>query len=210
MDLETFIGLLFNYVDSCGDLQIVLYAVITCVLTQLVKKIFVNKVKVDILHKFDFAVILPFVFGVGFALLNLAINKQFTDLAESLTRIIVDGATIGALATVIFRFVSSLSGQNLSSLLKDDVFGVFYNQILYFGKAREQLIAKELSLTEFIDEVKVIVADAKQIYGEQSANDAKRNKLAELLSGVVDEKSLTSCVNIIDDVLDRLTNFAEK
>ena len=59
MDFEVFIESLLKLFNNGDNAYFVLYAVVTCLLTQVLKKLFVNKVRVDVLHKFDFAVILP-------------------------------------------------------------------------------------------------------------------------------------------------------
>ena len=71
MDFEVFIESLLKLFNNGDNAYFVLYAVVTCLLTQVLKKLFVNKVKVDVLHKFDFAVILPFVLGLVFAVADV-------------------------------------------------------------------------------------------------------------------------------------------
>lgn len=210
MDLETFIQSLFNFVKSCDNAYFVLYATLTCVLTQIVKKLIVNKVNVDVLHKFDVAVVLPFIFGFGFALYDVYTKYGFSFSIDVLSKVAVSTATIGALSSVIFKFVSSLSGQSLKSLLKDDVFGVFYNQLLYFGNVRSQLVNKQLSLSDFISQVKLLSSNATEIYSKQTTPEVKRNKLSKLLQGIVDEQSLATCVNVLADAMEKLTTDKTK
>ena len=125
MDFETFVKSLLSYIKDGDNVYFLVYAVATCLLTQLVKKLFLNKTKVEVMHKFDFAEILPFLFGVVFAghLMGSIHPVQFS--AQFVTQLVITAATLGALATVIFKFVSSLSGKSMKSLLKDDVFGVY-------------------------------------------------------------------------------------
>lgn len=202
MDFATFISSLFDYVSSSDSAYFVTYAVATCLLTQLVKKLFVSKVKVDVLHKFDFAVVLPFIFGLGFAVLDVFVVKHVRAFSFAIAwRIAVDCVSIGALATAIFKFVSSLSGQSLASLMKNDVFGVFYTQLLYFGNVRQQMLDKTLTMKDFIAEVKLISANAVEIYKSDDNVDVKRSRLAKLLSGIVDEKSIETCVNALNQAL---------
>ena len=164
-----------------------MYAVVTCLATQLCKKLFVNKVDVDVLHKFDFAVILPFVFALVCAVVDVVFVKRVARFGLSvLATIVVDTATIGALATVIFKFVSSLSGKSMKSILKDDLFGAFYTQILYFGSARQKLLSKEMTLADFVASVKLVCQNAQNIYAQDISPAEKRCKLANLLNGIID------------------------
>ena len=173
----------------------VLYAIATCLLTQLVKKIFVSKAKVDVLHKFDWAKVIPFFFSTA---LDVAAVMQ----------LVTSALAIGALASTFFKFVKAIFGQSLASLMKNDLFGVFYTQLLYFGNVREQIADKQLSFDDFIDQVKLLVADAEAIYKQDDSVDAKRCRLAKLLSGIIDEKSIETCVNVINEALTKL--FASK
>ena len=202
MDFATFITSLTGYLPASGSAYFVAYAVATCLLTQLVKKIFVSKAKVDVFHKFDVAVVLPFIFGLGFALLDYFLVKPTRAFSVTVALgIVVDAVSIGAFATAIFKFVSSLSGQSLSSLMKNDVFGVFYTQLLYFGNVRQQLLDKTLSMKDFVAEVKVISANAHDIYASDDNPEIKRTRLANLLSGIVDDKSIEACLNALNAAL---------
>ena len=127
MDYETFITSLFQLLKSSENLYFVCYALLTCLFTQIAKKLFVSKVKVDVLHKFDLAVVLPFVFGGMFAVLDMVVIKHVRPVTFTVVlQMAVSTATIGALASVMFKLISSLGGKNLHTLLKDDAFGIFY------------------------------------------------------------------------------------
>ena len=201
MDFATFITSILDFLSKSDSAYFVMYAVATCLLTQLVKKLFVSKVKVDILHKFDFAVVLPFIFGLGFAALDAFLVKRAAFSLAVALRIVIDSVSIGAMASLIFKFFSSLSGQSLASLMKNDVFGVFYTQLLYFGNVRQQMLDKTLTMKEFIAEVKLISANAVEIYKSDDSVDAKRVRLAKLLAGIVDEKSIETCINALNQAL---------
>ena len=206
MDFETFVESLFDFVKNSGNLYFLLYALLTCLFTQLVKKLFVNKVKVDVEHKFDFAVVLPFVFGTLFAAADIFFVRHCAfEFPSSLVRVFVDGTTIGALSSVIFKFVSSLSGKSVKSLMKDDVFGVFYTQLLYFGEVRQRLTSGQLTYAEFLEQVRVVAANAVGIYMQDVDDQTKREKLAQLLGGLVDDKDINLCVNVINRALIALT-----
>lgn len=210
MDFETFLQSLFSLLKSSDNVYYVLYALATCLLTQIFKKLLVNKVKVDVLHKFDFAVILPFVFGAVFAVIDLAMVRHLAFCFDFVAKFVVSATTIGALATVIFKFLSSLSGQSLKSLLKDDVFGVFYSQLLYFGKVRERLLNKEITLKDFVSQVKLIAANALEIYQSPDESQIKKDKLYKLLTGIVDAQSLNTCIAVLHDALLVVCSDAEK
>ena len=164
MDFEAFFNSLFALLKNSDNMYYVLYALATCLLTQLTKKFIVNKVKVDVLHKFDFAVVLPFVFGLGFATFDQIVVLHAPFSFNFLLKLVVSATTIGALASVMFKFVSSLSGQSLKSLLKDDLFGIFYTELLYFGNVRTQLMSKEITFKDFVAQVKLLATNAVAIY----------------------------------------------
>ena len=200
MDIETFLQSLLNLLKN-SDIYFFIYAVATCLLTQIFKKIFVNKVKVDIFHKFDFAVVLPFLFGFIFSVLDIFIRGTFSLDVKCILQIATGTATIGALASAIFKFVSSLSGKSLKSLLSNDIFAIFYNQLIYFGTAKARLESGQLSFADFIQQVKLVSTNAQNIYSAQDSAEAKREKLYNLLSGIIDEQDITACVNILNKAL---------
>ena len=89
----------------------------------------------------------------------------------------------------------------MNSLLKDDVFGIFYTQLLYYGNVRQQLLDKTITLRDFFAQVKLIAANAEKIYVQDMSEDDKRRKLFELLNGVVDAESISACVNVLNKAL---------
>lgn len=206
MDFETFFQSLFSFIKNCDNAYFLAYAVATCIATQLCKKLFVNKVDVDVLHKFDFAVVLPFIFGTVCAVIDEIFVKKVAEFAFSTVMdCAVSGATIGALATVIFKFVSSLSGKSMKSILKDDLFGAFYTQLLYFGSLRQKLISKQLSLADFVSSVKLVCTTATEIYKQNLSADEKRLKLAQLLKGIIDDQSIDACLDVLDKTMQTFT-----
>ena len=202
MDFANFTSFVAQYVADSDNAYFVLYAVVTCLLTQLLKKLFVNKMKVDVLHKFDFAVLLPFIVAIVFAVLDVYVVDSVRVFNLTIVfRLILSTLAIGALASTIFKLVKSLSGQSLSSLFKNDVFGVFYTQLLYFGDVRKQLVDKTITLKDFIEQVKLISANAISIYATEDSVETKRCQLAKLLGGIIDEKSISTCINALNDAL---------
>ena len=208
MDFVTFVSRVGQYIVDSDNAYFVLYAGATCLLTQLLKKIFVNKTKVDVFHKFDFAVILPFIVAFAFAVLDVYVVQAMRTFNLSIAaRIVVSTIAIGALASTVFKLVKCISGQSLSSLMKDDVFGVFYTQLLYFGNIRQQLLDKTITLADFIEQVKLISANAKDMYATDDSVDSKRCQLANLLGGIIDDKSITTCINALNEAL---INYTQK
>ena len=207
MDFEIFIESLFKLLTDGDNAFFVIYAVATCLLTQVLKKLFVNKVKVDVLHKFDAAVLIPFVLGAVFAVVDVfAVKGVRTFDCKIALNLLVNAATIGALATALFKLVSSLSGKSLNSMMKDDVFGMFYTQLLYYGNVRRQLTDKTASMSDFVAQVKLLAANAKSIYSADASEDDKRQRLTELLSGIIDSDSIATCVNALNKALINLTD----
>ena len=202
MDFETFFALLKDYIVSGGNAYFVLYAIATCLLSELCKKIFVNKAKVDVLHKFDFAVIFPFIFGLAFSVIDtfLVDGVRIFNLSIAL-RLLLYGAAIGAFSSTLYKLYKAISGQSLSSLMKNDVFGVFYTQLLYFGNIREQISNKKLTMKDFIAQVKLLAANAESIYKSDTSADSKRCQLAKLLSGIIDDKNISACLSALNEAL---------
>ena len=202
MDFVTFLSQISQYIAASDNAYFIVYAVVTCLLTQLLKKLFVNKTKVDVFHKFDLAVILPFIVAFVFAVLDVYAVQAIRSFSLSIAlRIVISALAIGALSSTVFKLIKCISGQSLNSLMKNDIFGVFYTQLLYFGNVRQQLVDKTLTLTDFIEQVKLISAKAKDIYATEESVDVKRCRLAKLLGGIIDEKSIETCVNALNQAL---------
>ena len=211
MDYETFITSLFQLLKSSENLYFVCYALLTCLFTQIAKKLFVSKVKVDVLHKFDLAVVLPFVFGGMFAVLDMVVIKHVRPVTFTVVlQMAVSTATIGALASVMFKLISSLGGKNLHTLLKDDVFGIFYTQLLYYGTIRESLVNKQLSMADFISQVKLLSQNAQAIFQGEGTSSEKYIALCRLLQGVVDDTSIDACAKTIAIAMESKTSICGK
>ena len=207
MDFATFMSQFGGL--SCDNAYLLLYAIATCLLTQAVKKLFIDRAKVEILHKFDPTPLLPFIFGTVFAVIDVYVVQGARGFGFSdLMHIALTAIAIGALASTGFRFVNSVSGQSLSSLMKNDVFGVFYTQLLYIGGIRERIKDNKLTMQEFINTVKQLTASAEDICKQDCNAETKRKLLAELLDGLVDESGIDACVSAIFDALTAL--FADR
>lgn len=205
MDYETFITSLFQLLKNSENLYFVSYAVVTCLLTQIAKKLCVSKVKVDVMHKFDFAVVLPFIIGGVCAVVDVLVVKNVRPITFTVVlQTVVSAATIGALATVMFKLFSSLSGKNLHALLKDDAFGIFYTQLLYYGTVRQSLVDKKLSMADFISQVKLLAQNAQGIFQAEGTSEEKYLSLCRLLQGVVDDTSIDACAKTIAIAMEKL------
>lgn len=206
MDFVNFLSLI-KQIASSDDAYFVVYAIATCLTTQLFKKLFVNKAQVDVLHKFDFATVLPFIVSGVISVVDvLAVRPVVTFNFATVVDIAVSCFAIGAFATAIFRLVSSLSGQSLASLMKDDVFGVFYSQLLYFGNVKKRLTDNSLTMKDFVAQVKLVASNAEKIYRSNDNVDTKRCKLAKLLAGIIDESSIETCINALNEALINYTS----
>ncbi len=202
MDFVTFIRSLGLYFADSANAYLLLYAVVTCVLTQICKKLFVDKIKIEILNKFDIAAVIPYIFGVGCACIDVFWVKGVrTFNTEVILQLAVTCITVGAFATLLFKFCSSLSGQSLTSLMRDEVFRTMYNQLIYFGNARKQLLDKTVTLDEFVAQVKQLSQQAQDIFQSDADDAEKRERLKSLLQGNVDEQTLDKCIELLDESL---------
>ena len=207
MDFETFLQQLPAIITEGSNLFYLLYAAATCILTQIVKKIFVSKFKVDVLHKFDFATVLPFLFGAVFSALDLVFVTKTPFSWRFAVDLIVGAATVGALSSVIFKTISAISGGSLKSLQKDDVFGVFYSQLLYFGTVKEALANKQLKFKDFVAQVKLLVSNARSIYQSEDTDVVKKDNLRRLMVGIIDPDSIQACVEVLHKALMAVTQL---
>lgn len=193
MDFETLLKSLNCFLKQSDSLYLMLYAVVDCILTQAVKKLFINKTKAELLHKFDFAEILPFLFGVVFAVVDLLFVLHEPFGWSFIAKLPVTAVAVGALATVIFKTVSAATGKSLKSLMKDDAFCVFYTQLMFATEIRSRLSSGDLSLSEFVVTVKAAVAGAKEIYSGDKSDEEKLAQLKALLAQNVGENTAESC-----------------
>ncbi len=205
MDLEIFVQTVLTLLKDSKNFYFLLYAVASSLLTQVVKRLFVNKVKVEIFGKFNLAVILPFAFGAVFAVLDaLFVNKVSGFNFNTVYGVVIETTAIGATATAIFRLVSSMSGQSLTALKKDEAFACIYTQMIYFGCVRQQLKDGTLSLSAFVSQVKLVRDNAKAIYTSDDADERKKTRLARLLTGVIKDEY----VNVVLDTLHQALTVA--
>lgn len=201
MNIETFVETVFAFIKNSQNIYFLAYSVLAYLLTQLVKKLIVNRVKVEIFHKFNIAVFLPFVFATIFSVMDKLVFNQAQFSMSLVYTVAIEGASIGAMASVIYRFIHALSGNSLTQLLKDDVIGIFYHQLVYFGSVKDQLKDGTLKLQDFLTQVKVVATNAKSIYATENEETVKRQQLTELLSGIITTENLSSAVSAIHKAL---------
>ncbi len=200
MDLDQLIKYILTLFEtSNGNMLYVAYAIFVVVLTQITKKIFVNKVNIEIFHSFDLATILPFVYGLVAAIFDrLVVDKTWLWTGNFMYLLCLHATSLGAMAVIIFKIISTISGKNMTALLKDDTFAIFYNQLVYFGSVKEQLASGELDFSTFLDEVKLVVSNAKTIYASTTDTDnTKKTYLTELLKGIITTDNVTTVVEAI-------------
>lgn len=202
MDFETFAESLLSFLKQSDNLYLVLYAVTTCILTQIVKKLFIDKTKVEVFHQFNVAEILPFLFGVVLAVVDLLFVQREPFGWDFVAKVPVTAVAIGALSSVIFKAFSALSGKNLKSLMKDDEFCVFYAQLLFASEIREKLSDGSMSLQDLVQQVQALADSAKEIYADnETSAEEKKAQLLALLTTAFGETLAQSCVAVLHSQL---------
>ena len=102
MDFKDTLQDLFGLLSNAESGVFLLFASLTTILVQVIKNSFINKLAIDLKHKFDPTVLLPFLFGMVFAVINFfAIKKVDFCGMDSVVQIVVDGLSIGATSVMI-------------------------------------------------------------------------------------------------------------
>ena len=131
MDFKDTLQDLFGLLSNAESGVFLLFASLTTILVQVIKNNFINKLAIDLKHKFDPTVLLPFLFGMVFAVINFfAIKKVDFCGMDSVVQIVVDGLSIGATSVMIYRVFATFDKNNVKTLCKDKVFYILYNQLL--------------------------------------------------------------------------------
>lgn len=209
MNVETIIQSLLTLFKNSSNVTYMLYAIVVCLLTQILKKIFVNKTKTEIMGTFNIAYILPFVLGMVASVLDrvlLLANWQWT--LDCIYSVAVGGVAIGAISTVMFRLVSAITKQGLSAMLKDETFAIIYHQLIYFGSIRTQLTEGKVKLNDFLSQVKLVTANSKSIYQAETDDMTKKSQLSALFKGIIDNQSFASAIDAIHAAL--LMHYSKK
>ena len=117
MDFNAIIESLTAIVRHSGS-AVVVYAVVVCILTEIVKKLFIPKLKIDLLNKFDPTIIVPFALGCAASVFH-SLAVQGVDLSSAFENVLVNGLTIGATSTVLYRMFVSVFCENVKKLKKE-------------------------------------------------------------------------------------------
>ena len=164
---NTLADLLKLFTDAESGVFLLSGALIT-VLVQVVKNTCINKLKIDLTGKFDPTVLLPFIFGVVFAVVNFFLYKNTFVWPNSVVEIFVEGLSLGATSVMIYRVFSTFDNKNVKTLCKDGVFNTLYNQLLIVTDLRQQLLTNNVSLVEFLEKLSEATAGIKAIYGNKN------------------------------------------
>ncbi|MBR5250567.1 MAG: hypothetical protein IKV38_00905 [Clostridia bacterium] len=209
MDFKDTLQDLFGLLSNAESGVFLLFASLTTILVQVIKNNFINKLAIDLKHKFDPTVLLPFLFGMVFAVINFfAIKKVDFCGMDSVVQIVVDGLSIGATSVMIYRVFATFDKNNVKTLCKDKVFYILYNQLLIVTEVRKQLLNNEISFLEFLEKLREAQSGIKALYfyqndeNEDISDEEKRKAelakiecLKALLSGLISEDKLDEVAN---------------
>ncbi|MBE5748928.1 MAG: hypothetical protein E7344_04820 [Clostridiales bacterium] len=201
MDFNAMIESLMALVRH-SSAAVVVYACVVCLLTEIVKRTFIPKLKIDLQKKFDPTIIFPFAFGCLMALFD-AIVVRHVSINSVVDSLFVDGLTIGATSTVLYRLFASTFGNGLKKLQKDEIFALFYHELFVYSDAKQKLLCGQLEYKTFVNEIKLISQKATEIYCEDMPADCKKQKLVVLMTGLVDD-------GVISQVAIHLHNALQK
>jgi hypothetical protein len=204
MDFNAMIESLMALVRH-SSIAVVVYACVVCLLTEIVKRMFIPKLKIDLQKKFDPTIIFPFAFGCAMALFD-ALVVRHVGINSVMDSLLVDGLTIGATSTVLYRLFAGTFGNGLKKLQKDEVFALFYHELFVYSNAKQNLLSGELDYKSFINEIKLISHKAVEIYCSDIPADCKKQKLVVLMSGLVDDGIIAQIIQPIHNAM--LKTFA--
>ena len=188
-----------------SSIAVVVYACIVCLLTEVVKRLFIPKLKLDLQNKFDPTIIFPFAFGCCMAVFDAVVVKH-VGVQGALNTLVVDGLTIGATSTVLYRMFSSMFGNGVKKLQKDEIFAMFYNELFVYSDVKQKLLDGTMNYKTFLTEVSVVSQKAKEIYLQDIASECKKQKLIALMSGLVDDGIIAQIIQPIHNAM--LKTFA--
>ena len=188
-----------------SSIAVVVYACIVCLLTEVVKRLFIPKLKLDLQNKFDPTIIFPFAFGCCLAVFDAVVVKH-VGVQGALNTLVVDGLTIGATSTVLYRMFSSMFGNGVKKLQKDEIFAMFYNELFVYSDVKQKLLDGTMNYKTFLTEVSVVSQKAKEIYLQDIASECKKQKLIALMSGLVDDGIIAQIIQPIHNAM--LKTFA--
>lgn len=210
MQFENTLADLLKLFTNAESGVFLLFSAIITVLVQVIKNNCLNKLQIDLKNKFDPTVLLPFCFGLLFAVINFfVIKKEMVEGIDSLGQIFIDGLSLGATAMMIYRVFSSFDKTNLKTLCKDGVFSILYNELLIVTDVRKQLIENEISFLEFLEKLQEAEWGVKAIYdnslkkedGKAEENDAREeNNLHtndQTTTSTVNEQEKLQCLKVV-------------
>ena len=200
MDFNAIIESLTAIVRHSGS-AVVVYAVVVCILTEIVKKLFIPKLKIDLLNKFDPTIIVPFALGCAASVFH-SLAVQGVDLSSAFENVLVNGLTIGATSTVLYRMFVSVFCENVKKLKKDEIFNLFYTEIFVYSDIKEKLLDGQTTMKDFVSEVKLVSEKAVAIYqNAETDGDEKKQKLVSLMSGLIDDSVIFKAVEPIHNAM---------
>ena len=179
MDFNAIVESLMALVRHSGG-AVVVYACLVCLLTEIIKRLFIPKLKIDLNGKFDPTILVPFALGCCASVFHAMVVMK-TGLSGAFDNIVVNGLTIGATAMVIYRMLASLFGDSVKKLCKDDLFNLFYTEIFVYSD--------------------VVSEKAGEIYLSDLPDDQKKQKLAVLMSGLIDDGIIYKVIDPIHNLL---------
>lgn len=202
MDFEVFIEAIFALLRSSESTAFVVGCLVVCLLSLVVKRLFVSKLKIVLLNKLDVGAVLPFVLGAASAVVSFfVVDGKFAG-SDTVYKLLVDALSIGATATVLLRLCEKLFTQGLDKLLRDDVFGTVYHEIMLLSSAKEKLLNREIKLSEFIANMTDFKSKALEIYSDSETDgEQKLTGLKSAIQGLVDDDSLDAIVNSLHSIL---------
>jgi hypothetical protein len=186
METEMFFKTILQYFSDGGNLLVLAYAAATLALTQLFKKLFIDRIKVEIYQQFNFATVMPFVFGLIFALLDTFLINRKATLDTAVYDILFTTAATGALSSVIFKVVKAVSGKSIKEMLKDGTFKTIFCALAVIAEVKDKLYSGEIKLAAFVVKVKTVSDAVKELYSTDAAAD-KRQALADILTDAFGE-----------------------
>ena len=199
MDFNAIVESLMALVRHSGG-AVVVYACLVCLLTEIIKRLFIPKLKIDLNGKFDPTILVPFVLGCCASVFHAMVVMK-TGLSGAFDNIVVNGLTIGATAMVIYRMLASLFGDSVKKLCKDDLFNLFYTEIFVYSDAKTKLLEGKITMKDFISEIKLVSEKAGEIYLSDLPDDQKKQKLAVLMSGLIDDGIIYKVIDPIHNLL---------
>ena len=147
-----------------------------------------------------------FWFGNSRGLIKLDVGRVGTKSGEAyplrVTDVLVNGLTIGATSTVLYRMFVSVFCENVKKLKKDEIFNLFYTEIFVYSDIKEKLLNGQTTMKDFVSEVKLVSEKAVAIYqNTETDGDEKKQKLVSLMSGLIDDSVIFKAVEPIHNAM---------